>query len=86
MEFVKLSDSSEVLDGFRAMLRRYILEETEYVQPLVSVEVALLLVAIAKRAHDEDIWFPHGKWATIQAIEDRIDDVITDAMFPRRRR
>jgi len=82
MEFVRLSNSTDVLDGLRLMLRQYILEENEWVQPLVNVEIALLIVEIAKNAQDEDIWFPHGKWATIQAIEERIEHVILDAMYP----
>ena len=41
---------------------------------LVSVEVALLIIEIAKRAEDREEWFPCGQWATIQAIQARVDE------------
>lgn len=40
---------------------------------LVEVPIALLIAEIAKLAEDRADWFPCGKWATIQAIQGRIE-------------
>ena len=40
---------------------------------LVDVSTALLIMEIAKRAEDRDEWFPCGKWATIQAIQEQCE-------------
>ncbi len=43
----------------------------------VEIAPTLFLIEIAKRAEDLPEYFPHGKWATIQAIEARLDEAIT---------
>ncbi len=75
MDFVHLSESPRVIDGLKDMMNT-IIGENEYVQSYVNVEIALLICEIAKRAEDKDGWFPRGKWATIQAIQARINEQI----------
>ncbi len=72
MDAVLLSDSSRVLDGLSLMMEAA-LGPHDYVHGYVGVEVALLITEIAKLADDREAWFPRGKWATIQAIEERIN-------------
>lgn len=69
-----LSASRSVLDGLNNMAQD-LLGDNEYVYPSAYVElpVALFLVEVAKRAPDTMAYFPHGKWATIQAIQGRIE-------------
>jgi hypothetical protein len=71
MHAVLLSDSSKVVDGLSAMMDAAV-GPHDSVYSYVSVEIALLIVEIAKLAEDRAEWFPRGKWATIQAIEERI--------------
>ena len=44
-----------------------------YVATFAEVPVALFIIEVAKRAMDCKDWFPHGKWATIQAIQNRVE-------------
>ena len=44
---------------------------------IAEVPIALYIVEIAKIADDKEEWFPLGKWATIQAIQGRIEKEIT---------
>jgi len=45
-----------------------------------SAERMAWLVLLLKKRDDEPAWFPRGKWATIQHIEDQID-LAVDAYF-----
>ena len=80
MEPIRLSDSDTVAAGLRAMLEHYIGEHGYIDSPWVPVEFALLVLAVARRSRDDEAWFPRGQWATIQVIEQRIDESITAAM------
>ena len=60
-------------DGLDVMMTAA-LGEQSLVHTWVSVETALLIVAVARVAPDHPEWFPCGKWATIQVIQARIDE------------
>lgn len=70
MGSVSLSDFKDSGEAILRMLEHYI-GDHDY-QRLVPIEIALLVVEIAKRAEDRPDWFVRGKWAMIQAIQDRI--------------
>ena len=72
MDTVFLSDSQAVLLGLATMLESAI-GLNEYVSTYVEIPTALLIVEVAKRAPDRAEWFPRGKWATIQNIQNGID-------------
>lgn len=81
MDYIQLSGSPKVLNGLERMLDSAeeglgSLTESTW----ISVDNALLIVEIAKRSEDTAEFFPHGKWATIQAIQDRVDAEI-DKLF-----
>ena len=72
MDSIEISVNSQVKAGLAAMLEAAI-GPNKIVQSFVSCNWALMIIAIAERADDKEEWFPHGKWATIQAIQGRID-------------
>ena len=80
MEPIRLSDSEMVVAGLRAMLEHYIGPHGYLDSSWVPVEIALLVLAVARRSHDDEVWFPRGHGATIQAIEQRVDESLTAAM------
>jgi hypothetical protein len=73
MDSVLLSSHSRTLDGLRDMMRAAD-DADELVQTYVEVSTALLIVEAAKRAPDRPEWFPAGKWATIQNIQQSIEE------------
>ena len=72
MDSIVLSTHEPLLNGLRMMMEEAV-GVNEYVQPFVEVEVALLIIEIAKRSPDHAHWFPRGQWATIQSIESKVD-------------
>jgi hypothetical protein len=72
VDSVQLSASERVLDGLRDMLCAAI-GPHEYVHRHVEAPIALLIIEAAKRAEDRQEWFPHGRWATIQAMQERTE-------------
>ena len=70
MDSIQLT-AGKTQEGLDSMLEA-VLGPHGYIQPWVEIPVALLIVAIAKRAEDKPAWFPCGKWATIQAIEQSV--------------
>jgi hypothetical protein len=54
----------------------------ELIQHYVDVQVALLVIELAKRAEDSPEWFPHGKWATIQEIKAAADKQLDHLFQP----
>ena len=72
MDSINLTASQTVLAGLHMMMEEAI-GINEYVQPFVSVEVALLIIEIAKRSPDHAHWFPRGQWATIQSLEAKVE-------------
>ena len=72
---VDLTVKGRVRDGLRDMLTAAI-GDHEYELGCVDCAVALLVIEAAKRAEDRPDWFPAGKWATIQAMQDRTDGVL----------
>ena len=72
MDSVILSESSRVLDGLRDMMTAAI-GEHDYVHGHVEAANALLIIEAAKRAEDRYDWFPRGKWATIQSMQENAE-------------
>ena len=77
MDSILLSNSERVIDGLGALYEAAT-GFSPSTQDNVSVEQALLIVALAQHAPDRQDWFPRGKWATIQAIQDRIDKQLAE--------
>lgn len=71
MDSIHLTDCRSVRDGLQAMME-FMVGQNEWVYSSVDIPTALFIVEVAKRAPDRDSFFPHGKWATIQAIQERI--------------
>lgn len=72
LDSVLLTDSDRVRDGLESMLTAAI-GEHGYGLRFVQPELALLVIEAAKRAEDRDDWFPRGKWATVQAMQERTE-------------
>ena len=72
LDSVMLTDSERVRDGLADMLTAAIGEHA-YVLGYVDAGLALLVIEAAKRAEDRDEWFPRGKWATVQAMQERTE-------------
>ena len=72
LDSVMLTDSPRVRDGLADMLTAAI-GEHGYSLRHVDVQLALLVIEAAKRAEDRDEWFPRGKWATVQAMQERTE-------------
>jgi hypothetical protein len=72
LDSVRLTDSDSVRDGLEAMLTAAI-GEHGYGLGFVEPGLALLVIEAAKRAEDREDWFPHGKWATVQAMQERTE-------------
>lgn len=80
MDFIELGGSLTV-DGLSQMLESALGGSQGYTDSrLVEVPIALLIIEIAKVAEDREEWFPCGKWATIQAIQARVEKEIS-ALF-----
>jgi hypothetical protein len=72
LDSVRLTDSDRVRDGLEDMLTAAI-GEHGYSLGHVDVQLALLVIEAAKRAEDREDWFPRGKWATVQAMQERTE-------------
>lgn len=72
MDSIHLTSSRSTLEGLKLMIHESI-GDNDYVYSSVDIPVALYICEVAKRAVDIDRYFPFGKWATIQAIQERID-------------
>ncbi|MDP2630061.1 MAG: hypothetical protein Q8P56_01510 [Candidatus Uhrbacteria bacterium] len=73
MDFVELGGSC-VVGGLNLMLEAAFGEPHGYTDTrLADVPTALYIIEIAKMSEDRDEWFPCGKWATIQAIQERCE-------------
>lgn len=72
MDFIDLG-GSRVVDGLGLMLEAALGSHGYTDSNLVEVPIALLIIEIAKVAEDRDEWFLCGKWATIQAIQSRVE-------------
>ena len=69
LDVVCLTASKSVRAGLEEMLIAAV-GEHGYSLGSVDVQIALLVIEAAKRAEDRDEWFPRGKWATVQAMQD----------------
>ena len=72
LDSVALTDSPRVRDGLADMLTAAI-GEHGYNLGHVDVQLALLVIEAAKRAEDREDWFPRGKWATVQSMQERTE-------------
>ncbi len=72
MDSLCLSDSASVCEGLDRMLTAAI-GEHGYRMAAVEAGAALLVLEAAGRAEDRPEWFPRGKWATIQAMQERVE-------------
>jgi len=72
MDSILISKNTQVRDGLSDMLEAAI-GPHDIVQVFVPLQWALFIMCLAKGATDKEEWFPHGKWATIQALQGRID-------------
>ena len=78
MDFIELElGGTRTVAGLGAMLEAVLGPHGYTDSSLAEVPIALLIIEIAKRAEDRDDWFPLGKWATIQAIQDRCDEQLS---------
>lgn len=77
IDSVFISGSSITRDGLAEMLEYYI-GPHEYVYSYVPLQDALFIIEIARRAEDKPTWFPHGKWATIQSIQENIQKCLAE--------
>jgi hypothetical protein len=85
MGYVLLSDSEKVVDGLRKMLVDMDEDYIEYIpSKLIEIEKALFIIVIAKKGLDKEEYFPRGRWATIQAIEERIAAELDRLIFSAR--
>ena len=69
---ILLSKNNNVIDGLKDMLEA-VIGPHEYIFSYVDPPIALFIIEIAKRAEDKPEWFPHGKWATIQNIQNMVE-------------
>ena len=72
LDSVPLTDSDRVRDGLADMLTAAIGDHAHELRH-VDVSLALLVIEAAKRAEDREDWFPRGKWATVQAMQERTE-------------
>lgn len=72
LDSVMLTDSPRVREGLTDMLTAAI-GDHGYSLGYVDVQLALLVIEAAKRAEDREDWFPRGKWATVQAMQERTE-------------
>lgn len=72
LDDILITDSPRVRDGLVNMLTAAI-GEHDYTMAYTDPAIALLVIEAAKRAEDRDDWFPRGKWATIQATQERVE-------------
>jgi len=63
-------------DGLAVMLHDLIGDNGYLDSEDVEIPVALFVCAIAKMAPDREQYFPLGQWATIQSLEERINEEI----------
>lgn len=72
MDSILLSANRKVIEGLNAMSQSMLGVVNGYLDSAyVEAPIALFLIEVAKRAEDREDYFPHGKWATIQAIQER---------------
>lgn len=74
MDSILLSANRKVIEGLNAMSQNMLGIVNGYLDSAyVELPEALFIIELARRAEDKDEWFPHGKWATIQAIQERVN-------------
>lgn len=78
MMFIEISESA--CAGLARMMDAMLGETHSFVVCRhVDLALATLLIYLAKMADDSEELFPRGKWATIQILEDKVDQVLRGA-------
>lgn len=78
---ILLTDSDSVRRGLASMLTSAI-GDHDYPLSYTDLPTALFIIEIAKRSEDRPEWFPRGKWATIQALQDRTERALARLFAP----
>jgi hypothetical protein len=80
-DMFQLSQSQAVRSGLQHMLETLCPVDFHtaelWTASWVEIAPTLFLIEIARRAEDKEEFFPRGKWATIQAIQGRLDEAMT---------
>lgn len=84
MSEVVLTDSERVRDGLADMVSAALGESPGAYDLFTYCDLptGLFVLECAKRAADRDDWFPRGKWATIQSMQERVERELCK-LFPR---
>lgn len=72
MDLIEVGHLSGTVYGLEQMMEATSNDFIDVVRSWMEVPQVLLLIELAKRAPDTKEFFPHGKWATIQAIQERV--------------
>lgn len=72
-DYIIVTDNQSTREGLEKLLLAA-LGDHGHVLPHVEIGTALLIIELAKRAEDRSNWFPRGKWATIQSIQNRVEN------------
>lgn len=72
MDMIQIAERQLAYEGLELMLTAAI-GGHDYSKGWVPFEIACMVEQLARAAEDRDEWFPLGKWATIQALQGRID-------------
>ncbi len=77
MDSIHLSESTAVVTGLIRLMDDLI-GAGDYVTTWSELPYVTMLVEVAKRADDTTEYFPRGKWATIQSLQERIAATIDE--------
>jgi hypothetical protein len=75
---ITLSESDRVLNALSDMMAKALNDPGYELPRYVDLPTALLVIEVAKRADDREDWFPCGKWATVQALQGRVERELED--------
>jgi hypothetical protein len=74
---VTITNNEDVYNGIHLMLANYgVVVDEGYV---LDVETAITIVAVMNISIDKPEYFPRGKYATIQALNFRIDEALKNS-------
>ena len=75
MNYIELVDNEGTRDALADMMSAAHGESSGYYELFTYCDIptALFVIECAKRADDREEWFPRGKWATIQLMQNRVE-------------
>jgi hypothetical protein len=82
-DLILVSESSLVCQGLVSMVDALcglydgLSCEDTWFRSYMEAGPILIVIELAKRAEDKPEWFLHGKWATIQSLQGRVDAELT---------